>query len=398
MAVFKIEKQKNYTVMSNYHLQDRNLSYKAKGLLSFMLSLPEDWDYSLNGLVAVSKESKKAIRNILSELINKGYVVREQGRGEKGYYKYDYIIREIPVNVLEKDHPDTQKGDAVKGDTEKGTQYIHFTGGGEPFVNDDIFEYLDYCTQKKIKIILISNGLNIDETKIKKMSNYNIVAIFFSIDSHIPEVHDTLRRTQGLWNKVTSNINLIKQYMPEVKIVLNHVLNKKNIDDFEKFIMMKKTFDFDYINPIVIKDYDALFFTEDQIENYNNKLDYYNNLANSLGLEFLSDNIDFFNNKVSSLGDRYNNIDLKCLYPSFCSFVDAPTGFVYPCDCSIHRDRKIYKIGDLKVQTFKEIWNGEKRKNLRKKLINSELDCKTKCDEANCQFNRCLLKEKEKEL
>ena len=122
MAVFKIEKQKNYTVMSNYHLQDRNLSYKAKGLLSFMLSLPEDWDYSLNGLVAVSKESKKAIRNILSELINKGYVVREQGRGEKGYYKYDYIIREIPVNVLEKDHPDTQKGDAVKGDTEKGTQ------------------------------------------------------------------------------------------------------------------------------------------------------------------------------------------------------------------------------------------------------------------------------------
>ena len=122
MAVFKIEKQKNYTVMSNYHLQDRNLSYKAKGLLSFMLSLPEDWDYSLNGLVAVSKESKKAIRNILSELINKGYVVREQGRGEKGYYKYDYIIREIPVNVLEKDHPDTQKGDAVKGDAEKGTQ------------------------------------------------------------------------------------------------------------------------------------------------------------------------------------------------------------------------------------------------------------------------------------
>lgn len=122
MAVFKIEKQKNYTVMSNYHLQDRNLSYKAKGLLSFMLSLPEDWDYSLNGLVAVSKESKKAIRNILSELINRGYVVREQGRGEKGYYKYDYIIREIPVNVLEKDHPDTQKGDAVKGDTEKGTQ------------------------------------------------------------------------------------------------------------------------------------------------------------------------------------------------------------------------------------------------------------------------------------
>ena len=119
MAVFKIEKQKNYTVMSNYHLQDKNLSYKAKGLLSFMLSLPEDWDYSLNGLVAVSKESKKAIRNIINELIENGYVVREQGRGEKGYYKYDYIIREIPEKEIDKIHPYTPKGYAVEGDAEK---------------------------------------------------------------------------------------------------------------------------------------------------------------------------------------------------------------------------------------------------------------------------------------
>ena len=49
MSVFKIEKNKNYTVMSNYHLRDKNLSYKAKGLLSFMLSLPEEWDYSMKG-------------------------------------------------------------------------------------------------------------------------------------------------------------------------------------------------------------------------------------------------------------------------------------------------------------------------------------------------------------
>lgn len=61
--VFKIEKTKNYTVMSNYHLQDRNLSFKAKGLLSFMLSLSADWDYSLAGLVSVSKE------NVISSLV-----------------------------------------------------------------------------------------------------------------------------------------------------------------------------------------------------------------------------------------------------------------------------------------------------------------------------------------
>lgn len=121
--VFKIEKNKNYTVMSNHHLRDKNLSLKAKGLLSFMLSLPEDWDYSLNGLVSVSKESKKAIRSILNELKENGYLVVEQTRGEKGQYKYNYIIYEEPLDIKkEKSHPDTQKGNTVEGDTEKDTQ------------------------------------------------------------------------------------------------------------------------------------------------------------------------------------------------------------------------------------------------------------------------------------
>lgn len=59
MPIFKIEKNSNYTVMSNYHLKDKDLSYKAKGLLSFMLSLPEDWNYSLAGLCFISKETRK---------------------------------------------------------------------------------------------------------------------------------------------------------------------------------------------------------------------------------------------------------------------------------------------------------------------------------------------------
>ena len=65
MSVFKIEKTKDFTIMSNYHFRDMNLSLKAKGLLSYMLSLPDDWDYSLNGLASVSKEGIKAIKNIV---------------------------------------------------------------------------------------------------------------------------------------------------------------------------------------------------------------------------------------------------------------------------------------------------------------------------------------------
>lgn len=81
ISVFKIEKNKNYTVMSNYHLRDRDLSYKSKGLLSFMLSLPEDWDYSLTGLCSISKESRDGIRSILKELQEHYYVEIEKVRG-----------------------------------------------------------------------------------------------------------------------------------------------------------------------------------------------------------------------------------------------------------------------------------------------------------------------------
>ena len=78
--------------MSNYHLRDKNLSYKAKGLLSFMLSLPDNWDYSLNGLVAVSKEQITSIRSTIDELKKQKYLKRELSKDSKGKFKYNYLI------------------------------------------------------------------------------------------------------------------------------------------------------------------------------------------------------------------------------------------------------------------------------------------------------------------
>ena len=98
--------------MSNYHLRDKNLSYKAKGLLSFMLSLPEDWDYSINGLVSISKESRDGIRSILKELQEHHYVEIEKVRGYKGYFEYNYLIYEVPHFISlenEQSNPDMEK-------------------------------------------------------------------------------------------------------------------------------------------------------------------------------------------------------------------------------------------------------------------------------------------------
>lgn len=102
MSTFKINKNKDFTVMSNYHLRDKNLSLKAKGLLSFMLSLPDDWDYSLRGLVAICKESKDAIRSTLNELKHYNYLQIEPSRDENGKFEYNYLIYEKPYKTRSK--------------------------------------------------------------------------------------------------------------------------------------------------------------------------------------------------------------------------------------------------------------------------------------------------------
>ena len=102
MAVFRVERTQNYTVMSNRHLRDKSLSLKAKGLLSQMLSLPEDWDYTLAGLARINCEGRDAIRAAVSELEKAGYVTRSRIRNEKGHLLgTEYVIREQPVFLAE---------------------------------------------------------------------------------------------------------------------------------------------------------------------------------------------------------------------------------------------------------------------------------------------------------
>ena len=97
MAVFRVERNTGYTVMSNHHLRNKELSLKAKGLLSQMLSLPEDWDYTLAGLSYINREKIDAIREAVRELERAGYIVRSRERDEKGCLRgAEYVIYEQP--------------------------------------------------------------------------------------------------------------------------------------------------------------------------------------------------------------------------------------------------------------------------------------------------------------
>ena len=106
MAVFRVERNKGYTVMSNHHLRNKELSLKAKGLLSQMLSLPEDWDYTLAGLSFINREKIDAIREAVKELERAGYIVRSRERDEKGRLRgADYVIFEQPQTPPVSDLP-----------------------------------------------------------------------------------------------------------------------------------------------------------------------------------------------------------------------------------------------------------------------------------------------------
>ena len=97
MAVFRIERTRDYTVMSNHHLRNANLSLKAKGLLSMMLSLPEDWNYTTRGLAKICKEGVDAIGAALRELEAAGYIVRHKLRDRQGRISdTEYVIYEQP--------------------------------------------------------------------------------------------------------------------------------------------------------------------------------------------------------------------------------------------------------------------------------------------------------------
>lgn len=99
MAVIRVEKTKDYTVMSNSHLKNKEMSLKAKGLLSLMLSLPDEWDYTIEGLTTLSADGKESVRSALKELEKLGYLRRTQTKSNGRFAKAEYTVYELPQSI-----------------------------------------------------------------------------------------------------------------------------------------------------------------------------------------------------------------------------------------------------------------------------------------------------------
>lgn len=149
-TVFRVEKNKNYTTISNHHLQDRNLSLKAKGLLTLILSLPPDWDMTLKGLVSLSGDGVDSVRSGIQELEKAGYLRRSRSRNNLGqllcteYTIYEHAVTENVaseteiddnLNIIYSEESHIGKSDVDKNTTEKTeNSQIGFSNIGKPYI------------------------------------------------------------------------------------------------------------------------------------------------------------------------------------------------------------------------------------------------------------------------
>ena len=160
MAVFRVHKNENYTVLSNYHFKERGMTLKAKGLLSLMLSLPEGWDYSAAGLVTLSKDGKDSVNAALKELEKFGYLRRTQAIGEGGKFSgYNYEIYEQPSDAAKA--AAAEKAAAAQPKAEKPST-------GEPFAENPSTENPPQLNTNSLNTQQLNTKISKEEEERKK--------------------------------------------------------------------------------------------------------------------------------------------------------------------------------------------------------------------------------------
>lgn len=161
MSVFRVNKTKNYSVISNYHFKEKGMSLKAKGLLSLMLSLPDDWNYNISGLTKLSKDGKDSVMSALNELEKFGYLIRVRLVNEKGQFNgVEYNIFEEPQkDIPSAVKPNPANENAGKEDAEKppqlNTKVIKNLSNKNIYNINNYIEILDTIGDSKLRNLYV---------------------------------------------------------------------------------------------------------------------------------------------------------------------------------------------------------------------------------------------------
>lgn len=183
MSVIRVNKNKNYTVMSNYHLKDKSLSLKAKGLLCVILSLPEDWNYSIKGLCAICKENETAVKSTLDELKRFKYLSITKRHSDSGKFEYVYDIYEQPCDNLPEVENPPLVNPAVENQVQLNTKELNTKEYKEKIKESDFntfWERYPDCAKR-----------NFEKTKkafMKSSFEYGGDSILQALDRYIKEI------------------------------------------------------------------------------------------------------------------------------------------------------------------------------------------------------------------
>lgn len=245
MAIFKINKNKNFTTMSNFHLQDENLSLRAKGLLCIMFSLPEDWDYSVKGLVNICKESTDIIRGTLQELEKFNYLVRTKIQKPNGTFNYVYDIYEQPhrdlpyMDLPYMDLPHTVEPHTEKRHANKYTNILNTNEQNTNILNTNII------LRENIK----RENITLLDDEVKEILNYwnskNIIVHKTFPDSLLKQIVDKIKiyGKDNILSAIDHYSTILKDntYFLKYKWTLETFLKQKNclpdfLDDGNKWL------------------------------------------------------------------------------------------------------------------------------------------------------------------
>ncbi len=284
-------------------------------------------------------------------------------------------------------HKDIDWIKVTEGLIDLGVREINFHGG-EAFLSKEFFNILEFI-KDRVFFSIITNGILLDKFY-NKLFKYNAInKLYISIDHHDPYLNAKSRGIPRLEQKLYPIIQKIKKDFPNVKIIINHVLSKNNIDTFIKFINKMKELNIDAVNLIPIKGAVDLNVTIEQIDNFEKTL------ADLFSNEVIAK--DFFLNGISHIYGPKNEWEKAsqgtytmkhkkaCIIPAAVLFIDGPTGEVYPCDTTIWRENpKQYLMGNILNDSVANIWNGELFNTFRKKMYpNITCECINGCDPTN---------------
>lgn len=273
-----------------------------------------------------------------------------------------------------------------------GCQTIHFLGGGEPLVAPTIKLALSVCAELDLRVVITTNGSHLKKRFEHGLMDVDLEAVLVSLDSHLPQQHDQIRRFRGLWQRAVLGMEAVKQANPQTAIILNHVLTAENAPHLPTFIEFAAEYNAQAINLIPVKDCEALETNVAQRSSFMSLLSQHRQYARTFGIELLYNQEDADEWHNQALGQASQKT-YRCVFPEHALYLDCPTGDVFPCDCTVHREpHSTFVLGNIFEQTLEEIWSASPISKLRQQLRSPcDPGCKRDCDWNNMRTNEFLL-------